>query len=146
MSFKRFLVELAFCLFICLLTYLLTRYWRKICRWLHEFFKKKRGRRALKPKSPADCPLCRPAFNCWVGGQRAIADDAFPTASHQTGPASLKAPSFPVIQLSVNPRTIISTISNLLMAGMADDESFSSLGNHALYPNRFFNPPLPAPA
>jgi hypothetical protein len=54
--------------------------------------------------------------NSWVGGQRAIANDAFPTASHQTGPASLKAPSFPVIQLSVNPRTIISTISNLLMA------------------------------
>jgi len=88
----------------------------------------------------------RRVFNSRVGGQRAITGDAFPTASHQTGHASLKAPSFPVIQLSVDSHTIISTIGDLLMTRVTDDESLSSLGNHALHPNRFFNPPLPASA
>ena len=58
MSYKQILVELTVCLLLCLVTYLLTRFGRKIIRWLKELFKKKRGQRKLKPKSPVDCPLC----------------------------------------------------------------------------------------
>ena len=49
MSYKQILVELTVCLLLCLVTYLLTRFGRKIIRWLKELFKKKRGQRKLKP-------------------------------------------------------------------------------------------------
>ena len=59
MSFKFPPTDWLICLLLCLLTFFLTLHGRKIWKWLCNFFKKKRARRALKPKSPADCPLCR---------------------------------------------------------------------------------------
>ncbi|MDA1330471.1 MAG: transposase [Chloroflexi bacterium] len=54
------LTPLEFLVFVlaCLAVFVWTKYGRRIRRWWHDYFRRRRGPRSLKPKSPHDCPLC----------------------------------------------------------------------------------------
>lgn len=69
MSFNLSPLEFAIGILLCLLIYIATQYGRRIRRWLRELLKQKQGPRSLKPKSPADCPLCN-AHSCHLSQHR----------------------------------------------------------------------------
>ena len=58
MKFDLTFLEFAFFALISLIVYFWTTYDRRIRRWLQDYFRRRRGSRQLKPKSPEDCSLC----------------------------------------------------------------------------------------
>jgi hypothetical protein len=58
MKFNLTPLECILFIFLCLAIYILTKHGRGIRRWWHDFFRKHRGPRRLKSKSPDDCPQC----------------------------------------------------------------------------------------
>lgn len=57
MKFNPTFLEILIFLTVCILIFIWTKYGRKIRRWLQDYFRRHRGPRSLKPKSPEDCPL-----------------------------------------------------------------------------------------
>ena len=58
MKFNLTPLESIVFLFLCLVIYIWTKHGRRIRCWLQDHFRRRRGPRSLKPKSPDDCPLC----------------------------------------------------------------------------------------
>ena len=58
MKFNPTFLEFLIFLLTCLSLYVWLKHGRRIHRWLQEYFRRRRGPRSLKPKSPEDCPLC----------------------------------------------------------------------------------------
>ena len=58
MKFNLTFLEIFVFSIVSFFIFIWTKYGRKIRRWLQDYFRRRRGPRNLKPKSPEDCPLC----------------------------------------------------------------------------------------
>ncbi len=58
MKFNLTSDEIVIFLLLYFLIHLLHKHHKRIRRWLKERFRRRRGPRQLRPRSPCDCPLC----------------------------------------------------------------------------------------
>lgn len=58
-------LEIVLFLLISITIYGLTKYGKRLQRWLDEWRKQRRGPRQLRPREPEACPLCRAGL-CWM--------------------------------------------------------------------------------